>query len=149
MFATETWHKSNKVYGDGNCALFRLKPNPVCYQWSNEIVSPITKVGAHDSFEALDEANIIKTEAMLGHFMVGKDNFISMGTNEDGTSGLRLNEDLSKGSSSRARGFNNDPLAGDERTEFDIGLVEVYQLLREMDGKAIDGEEDIWKGMFD
>ena len=136
MFATETWHKSNKVYGDGNCVLFRLKPNPICFHWS-----PID--GVHS--EGSNDDNI-ETEAIFKHFMVSKDNFISMGSNENGSSGLRLNADLSRGSSAKARGFDNVPLAGSDMADFDIGLVEVYHLLREMDGKAIDKEEDIWKG---
>mmetsp|Transcript_24041 Transcript_24041/g.36665 ORF Transcript_24041/g.36665 Transcript_24041/m.36665 type:complete len:364 (-) Transcript_24041:140-1231(-) len=139
MFATETWHKSNKVYGDGNCVLFRLKPNPICFHWS-----PIGGVHSGDNND-----DSIETEAIFKHFMVGKDNFLSMGSNENGSSGLRLNADLSRGSSAKARGFDNDPLAGSDMADFDVGLVEVYHLLREMDGKAIDKEEDIWKGMFD
>ena len=70
--------------------------------------------------------------------------------NSEGGSGLRLNEDLTRGSSDKARGFNNEPLAGEDHREFDVGVVEVYQLVREIDDKPIDVEEkDIWKGMFD
>jgi hypothetical protein len=145
MFATETWHKSSKVYGDGECVLFRLSPDPICFQWTHDITKSMS-AGPYNDEEEMEN---IKSEAMLEQFMLSRENFISMGGNEDGSSGLRLNEDLSKGSSSRARGFNNEPLAGNNETEFDVGLVEVYHLLRELDGKAIDGDEDLWKGMFD
>lgn len=144
MFATETWHKSSKVYGDGECVLFRLKPDPMSFNWTRDITKSVRHLNV-----GTDDVADIKNEAMLEQFMISKDNFISMGGNEDGSSGLRLNEDLSKGISSKARGFNNEPLAGNDFVEFDVGLVEVYHLLREMDGKAIDGEEDLWKGMFD
>ena len=151
MFATETWHKSSKVYGDGECVLFRLKPDPVSFNWARDITKSmrILNLGSDDDDDIDNNAYDIKSEAMLAQFMISRENFISMGGNEDGTSGLRLNEDLSQGSSSKARGFNNEPLAGKDISEFDVGLVEVYHLLREMDGKAIDGEEDLWKGMFD
>lgn len=156
MFATDTWHASRKVYGDGECILFRLSPDPVCYSWTHQTThQPIpsdcsydgSTVGSVLSNDA--ESFINNEEALLSEFMVSKDNFIAMGSNSDGTCGLRLNEDLSKGTSAKARGFNNEPLAGDEYPEFDIGLVEVYQLIREIDGKAIDGDEGIWKDMFD
>jgi len=144
MFATETWHNSRKVYGDGECVLFRLSPDPVCYSWSHQILA---------SDFSLDESSVgsllSNEEALLCEFMVSKDNFLSMGSNSDGTSGLRLNEDLSKGTSAKARGFNNEPLAGNEYPEFDIGLVETYQLIREIDGKPIHRDEEIWNNMFD
>ena len=147
MFATDTWHKSSKVYGDGECVLFRLKPDPVCFHWTHDLTTMGLKNSDEGDADSIDDE--IKAEAAIGQFMISRENFISMGSNENGCSGLRLNEDLSKGSSSKARGFNNEPLAGKDLPEFDVGLVEVYRLLREMDGKAIDGEEDIWKGMFD
>jgi len=152
MFATETWHASRKVYGDGECILFRLSPNPVCYSWTHQMPASDysydeSSIGSGLSYDARSFIN--NEEALLSEFMVSKDNFISMGSNSDGTCGLRLNEDLSKGTSAKARGFNNEPLAGDEYPEFDVGLVETYQLIREIDVRAIDGDEEIWKGMFD
>jgi len=146
MFATDTWHNNRKMYGDGECNLFRLKPDPVCFHWRHDITQSLRSMLSIDSVD--ESENSIKTEAIVGQFMISRENFISMGNNEDGESGLRLNDDLSKGSSHKARGFNNDPLPGDEYTEFDIGLIEVYKLVREIDGRDID-KEDVWKGMFD
>jgi len=145
MFATEKWHKSPKVYGDGECMLFRLSPDPVCYTWSHQILE---STDSNDTV-TIASGNLDNEEALHYEFMTGRKNFISMGSNPDGTCGLRLNEDLSKGSSAKARGFDNEPLAGDEYPEFDVGLVEVYQLIREIDGKPIDGDEEIWKDMFE
>ncbi len=76
--------------------------------------------------------------------MVGKKDHLSMGGNENGGSGLWLNEDLSKGNSSKAHGFDNDPLAGEKYPDFNVGVVEVYHLVREIDGKPIDGDMNIW-----
>lgn len=145
MFATDTWHNSSKMYGDGECVLFRLQPDPVCFNWTHDITKSmrLLTVGSDD------EEAAIQHEVAMEQFMISRKNFISMGSNSDGSSGLRLDDNFSKGSSSKARGFNNEPLAGPDFPEFDIGLVEVYHLLRELDGKAIDGEDDLWKGMFD
>jgi len=152
MFATETWHSSRKIYGDGECILFRLSPNPVCYSWTHQTLASDCSHDGSSTGSILSndaESFINNEEALLSEFMVSNDNFISMGSNSDGTCGLRLNEDLSKGTSAKARGFNNEPLAGDEYPEFDVGLVETYQLIREIDGRAIDRDEEIWKGMLD
>lgn len=156
MFATDTWHNNRRMYGDGECVLFRLKPNPVCFHWQHDVAANHT--GSRDlasfstdsmDYISDDESANIQTETLNGQFMISRSDFISMGNNENGASGLRLNEDLSKGSSDKARGFNNEPLAGEGLIDFDVGLVEVYQLVREVDGKAIDGDDDVWKGMFD
>lgn len=150
MFATHTWHSSHKMYGDGECVLFRLKPDPVVFHWQHDIPTLGSKVDSNnDNLSDDDESETIKNESLIGQFMISTDTFISMGNNESGTSGLWLNEDLSKGSSDKARGFNNEPLAGNNLIDFDVGLVEVYQLVREIDGRAIDGDHDIWKEMFD
>mmetsp|Transcript_4011 Transcript_4011/g.7709 ORF Transcript_4011/g.7709 Transcript_4011/m.7709 type:complete len:624 (+) Transcript_4011:140-2011(+) len=145
MFATDTWRNTTKVYGDGECVLFRLKPDPVCFPWVHDITKSMRLLNV----DADESTSNMRNEVALKQFMISRSNFISMGSNENGQSGLRLDDDLSKGSSARARGFNNEPLAGPDLPEFDVGLVEVYHLLREFDGKAIDGEEDLWKGMFD
>eukprot|EP00957_Ditylum_brightwellii_P064744 4913421-Ditylum_brightwellii.AAC.1 len=68
-----------------------------------------------------------------------------MGVGMDGASGLRLNEDLTRGTSSPAMGLNHISLLGDEHSKehddvFEVGLVEVYQLLREVDGRPVDCE---------
>jgi hypothetical protein len=61
-----------------------------------------------------------------------------MGGNQDGSAGLRLNEDLTIGESSPAAGFENEPLHGvgvGNGGIFDVGLVEVYGLVRQIDGR--------------
>jgi hypothetical protein len=151
MFATDTWRNNPKMYGDGECVLFRLKPDPVVFHWQHDLPESVRHIASATStdYDSNDETQAIKSESLIGQFMISRDKFISLGSNENGGSGLRLNDDLSKGNSAKARGFNNEPLAGEEFPDFDIGLVEVYQLVREIDGRAIDGDEDVWKGMFD
>jgi len=124
-FASQAWvsHKRPKVYGDGECFLFRATPEAKCYKW---------RPSEDDT----------KTDALLEQFQVSSETYIAMGGNKDGSSGLRLNEDLTKGESAPAVGFNNDPLAGSESDMFEIGLVEVYRLVREIDGRPVDGEDD-------
>ena len=132
MFAPQTWHPSTRVYGDGSCFLFRIvegdSSRTNCWKWhSKELKSILSEEGD-------DDVNENNAAALLEQFQVSTHNYISMGGNSNGTSGLRLNEDLTKGESSPASGFDNDSLAGDL---FEIGLVEVYQLVREMDGRAV------------
>ena len=70
-------------------------------------------------------------------FQVSTRDFLSLGGNEEGGAGLRLNEDLTKGESSCADGFDNEPLLPDAGGMFEVGLVEVYQLVRQMDGVPV------------
>lgn len=60
-----------------------------------------------------------------------------MGGNNQGGAGLRLNEDLTKAESSSAAGFDNEPLLPGSGGMFEVGLVEIYQLVRQMDGVPI------------
>lgn len=145
MFAPQTWHPSTRVYGDGSCFLFRIVEDKIdgetqCWKWhpkelknllSDEIV--LEEESAASSTSLLNQSTENAT-ALLEQFQVGTHSYISMGGNPNGTSGLRLNEDLTKGESSPASGFDNEPLAGDL---FEVGLVEVYQMVREMDGRAV------------
>ena len=125
MFASQAWHVSSHVYGDGECFLFRAQPDPVGYHWK-----PTPGV--------IEDDDETEQTALLTQFMVGRENFISMGGNPDGSSGLRLNEDLTKGESAAAEGFGNEPLAKGVGRMFEVGLVEVYRLVRQVDGKGID-----------
>lgn len=126
MYASQNWRPSTQVYGDGNCFLFRLKPEPRCWKWS-----PGKK-----SLSLEDYANDQEV-ALLEQFMVSTHSYISMGGNRDGTCGLRLNEDFTVGESSTAEGFKNEPLHGkDKNSVFQVGLVEVYGLVRQIDGRA-------------
>mmetsp|Transcript_37475 Transcript_37475/g.43624 ORF Transcript_37475/g.43624 Transcript_37475/m.43624 type:complete len:639 (-) Transcript_37475:80-1996(-) len=126
MFASSAWKVHPQIYGDGGCFLFQIKPEPKCYKWNPP------------SSGSIDDE---KNGALMEQFMTGKRTYISMGGNADGSSGLLINEDLSKGRSAPALGFNNEPLAGDDLPEFDILLVEVYRFVREIDGKGIDGDD--------
>ena len=82
----------------------------------------------------LEEAEKMKkirprSVALLEQFQVGRPHFISMGGNPDGSCGLRLNEDLTRGESAPASGFGNEEsLAGAGLGAFQVGLVEVYRL---------------------
>jgi hypothetical protein len=123
MYASHAWRASTQVYGDGECFLFRLQPNPKCFKWTPR---------------ALPEHHSDNQTALLEQFMVGTRSFISMGGNPDGSSGLRLNEDLTVGESSPAVGFDNEPLHGENQgSVFSVGLVEVYGFVRHIDGKSV------------
>lgn len=75
--------------------------------------------------------------ALVETFQVSTANFLSLGGNEEGGAGLRLNEDLTKAESSCADGYDNEPLLPDVGGMFEVGLVEVYQLVRQMDGVPV------------
>jgi len=128
MFATHAWRVNPRIYGDGQCFLFRARPDPKCFKWRP------ANTGSIDDFE---------NEALMEQFQVGREHYISMGGNKDGTSGLQINGALTKGESYPALGFDNEPLPGAGLHEFEIGTVEVYRLVREIDGKPVDGEDDL------
>lgn len=133
MFASQAWRASSRVYGDGGCFLFRLQPDPGCWKWHPR---------RSDDGNLLDNVDLETDEAnktaLLEQFMVGTRTYISMGGNPDGSCGLRLNEDLTRGESSPAVGFDNEPLHGKGRgSVFEIGLVEVYRLVRQIDGRGV------------
>ena len=128
-FATDTWHKNTSVYGDGGCFLFKLSPDAAFYPWQ-----PPT-IGSCESDES---------DALIEQFMMGTSRYISMGGGKDGQCGLRINEDMTLGSSGNTVTYNNQPLAGEENEQFDIGLVEVYRFIRALDGKPLDKLENVW-----
>jgi hypothetical protein len=144
MFAPQTWHPSTRVYGDGSCFLFRIVEDKMdgetqCWKWhpkelKNLLSDEIVLEEESASTSSLLNPSNDNATALLEQFQVGTHSYISMGGNPNGTSGLRLNEDLTKGESSPAAGFDNESLAGDF---FEVGLVEVYQMVREMDGRAV------------
>ena len=130
MFASHTWHVNPNCYGDGECFLFRAHPDPKCFNWTPDFSC---------------DSDDIKKVAVREQFMVAQSNFIAMGASSDGTNGLRLDEDLTKGESYPALGFDNEPLVGKSWKKFDVGVVEVYRLVREVDGKAVDrGDNLVW-----
>lgn len=123
MFATEVWHRTNKVYGDGGCFLFKLSPDAKSFPWRPHSV-------CSDDSE--------NSTALMEQFMMSTGTYLSMGGSHDGSCGLRLNEDLTRGSSDHSLTFGNDPLAGSDLLDFDVGVVEVYRFIRSFDGKPLD-----------
>lgn len=142
MYATHTWTSNANGYGDGGCFLFRLKPNAECFRY--KLVASMTASSFGD-----DSENRATRLEDVGQLMISSDNFISMGVGEDGASGLRLNDDLTRGSTSKSIGFDNVELVGPGIQVFDVGLVEVYRFIRDVDNKPVDGDLDPWKGVFE
>lgn len=117
MFATQAWSINPRPYGDSDCFLFRAAPDAMCFKWTP------------------DPGNIenLENNAVSEQFMVSRSDFIAMGANNDATNGLRLDKDLIKGESHAALGFNNDPLPGDNQRTFEVGHLEVYRLIRDVE----------------
>lgn len=135
MFAPAVWRISPHVYGDGSCFIFRLAPDPQCWKWKPR---PPRNTNTVDAVSLDDDDTKKDNEtALLEQFMVSTDSFLSMGGNKDGSAGLRLNEDLTVGESSTAEGFENPPLHGGTGSVFSVGLVEVYGLASQIDGRAL------------
>ncbi|KAL9188269.1 hypothetical protein ACHAXT_006647 [Thalassiosira profunda] len=128
MFASHAWSPRPSSYGDGECFLFRAHPDPKCFNWVPDFS------GGMDDMES---------QAIREQFMVARSDVIAMGANSDGTNGLRLDRDLIRGESHPALGFDNEPLPGGGKTSFDVGVVEVYQLIREIDGKVVGNDESL------
>jgi len=131
MFASQSWNVHPTSYGDGECFLFRADPDAKCFHWTPDFSS-----GFDD----------IENQVIREQFMVARNEYLAMGANADGTNGLRLDQDLNQGESYPALGFGNEPLAGENMKSFEVGTVEVYRLVRDVDGKAVDGEVDdsVW-----
>lgn len=154
MYAPHAWRPSPQVYGDGSCFLFRLQPNPHCWKWKPQTDIHVLDCTSFEEGESSQHSNTNTTNnsssdggsnphpstnavALLEQFMVSTARYISMGGNPDGSAGLRLNEDFTMGESSPAVGFHNEPLHGGPGSVFDVGLVEVYGFVREMDGRPV------------
>lgn len=153
MYATQTWHNNPNGYGDGECFLFRLKPNPERFRYSIGKTNRHTTIGSFDTIDAGQhdggvESSMSNSVEDAGQLMISGRTFISMGVGEGGASGLRINEDMTRGSTSKSIGSENDVLVGDGVEVFDIGLVEVYRFIREVDNMPVD-KVDPWKGLFD
>eukprot|EP00814_Leptocylindrus_danicus_P007773 CAMPEP_0116018466 /NCGR_PEP_ID=MMETSP0321-20121206/8665_1 /TAXON_ID=163516 /ORGANISM="Leptocylindrus danicus var. danicus, Strain B650" /LENGTH=246 /DNA_ID=CAMNT_0003488865 /DNA_START=503 /DNA_END=1243 /DNA_ORIENTATION=+ len=123
FFATDVWRRTSRVHGDGGCFLFKLSPSAKNFSWTRRSVRA-------DVFES--------TAALAEQFMMSTDTYLSMGGSPDGSCGLRLNEDLTKGHSDYSLTFENEPLAGNGMLDFDVGIVEVYHVFRPIDGKPLD-----------
>jgi hypothetical protein len=138
MYASQVWQVSPRVYGDGGCFLFRLDPDARCWKWKPKPPegTSATHANALDGVDLEGDDTDTNETALLEQFMVGTRTYISMGGNADGSAGFRLNDDLTKGESSTAAGFENEPLHAGGGSVFEVGLVEVYGLVRQMDGRA-------------
>mmetsp|Transcript_21411 Transcript_21411/g.34460 ORF Transcript_21411/g.34460 Transcript_21411/m.34460 type:complete len:398 (+) Transcript_21411:876-2069(+) len=167
MYASQAWHPSSRVYGDGRCFLFRIVlddnvikdvkngdqkkdqkqqqqeskdlPTSQCWKWQPPDDLFTFGSGGSEDHEMLDSSSKshASAQAALETFQISTNDFLSLGGNDKGGSGLRLNEDLTKAESSCAAGFNNEPLLPDAGGMFEVGLLEVYQLVRQMDGAPI------------
>lgn len=166
MYASHVWHPSRRVYGDGRCFLFRIvldedgvpqsgggdrpeepnnRPDPPvskCWKWHPPDLLDFASSRSEDrdsdtSSPSSSKYQQASSAALLETFQMGTADFLSMGGNDNGGAGLRLNEDLSKGESDIAAGFDNEPLLPNAGGMFEVGLVEVYQLVRQMDGVPI------------
>ena len=150
MYASHTWHPSSQVYGDGRSFLFRIdldddkndgqerSKGSTSWKWHPP---DMLDFGA-SSFEEPSGgifANLQQSRkaALIETFQVSTDEFLSLGGNDEGGAGLRLNEDLTRAESSKADGFDNEPLLPNVGGMFEVGLVEVYQLVRQMDGLPV------------
>ncbi|KAL7542273.1 hypothetical protein ACHAWF_007133 [Thalassiosira exigua] len=132
MFASHAWCINSGSYGDGECFLFRADPDPKCFNW------------VPDYSGKIDDR---EERALSEQFMVARSGLIAMGANSDGTNGLRLDKELIKGESHTALGFNNEPLLGGNRKAFEIGVLEVYQLVREIDGQVVGHDKNLVWGL--
>ena len=128
MFASAGWQVNPNSYGDGECFMFRAHPNPKVFNWTPD-------------FAGIDS---VESQAIREQYMVAKPGFLAMGANAEGTNGIRLDEYFTDGESYSALGFDNEPLPGRNRSKFDIGVVEAYRLIREVDGGAVGVEEKVW-----
>ena len=133
-YASNAWRVSTSVYGDGECVLFRLSPDPKHWKWSprnikGEITLQVASGNGKNGKNHRD--GVVSSDdqraALSEMFQVGTSSYISIGGNPDGSCGLRFNEDFTRGESAPAVGFDNEPLAG-VKSDLDIGLVEVYGL---------------------
>jgi len=180
MYASEPWRSSPKIYGNGQCFLFRFvvrsggdlgdksenAENGPQGDVAGKILGNFSSAGSslldsehwkwtpppappsNTRIDHLDNSNRNiynnNTIALWETFQRSDKDSLRMGISEDGVdAGLLLNFDLTKGASHRAVGFDNDPLVmkndttKEAATPFDVGLVEVYQLVREFDGLPI------------
>ena len=147
MFANQVW-RPNFFGGDGNCFLFRLRPNPRCFKWTNLTHSQSSAAQQQqqndlsaESSASFDSVSSVENNQryFADQIMVSGNDFISLGVGNDGASGLRVNEDLTKGSSSPAMGMGTgqESLLGNDSQVFEIGLVECYRFVREVDGGVV------------
>eukprot|EP00536_Pseudo-nitzschia_multiseries_P011311 jgi/Psemu1/289613/fgenesh1_pg.377_\ len=167
MYASHRWYSSPRSYGDGRSFLFHIAEEAPCYPRTNE--SPFSNSSSTSSSSPLPSSscwhwspppqsdNTTNDDdpvrvALWETFQRSNATSLSLGIGSSGIgAGLQLFDDLTRGESCCAVGFDNDPLvmvaASSSNTDptssryesvvFDVGLVEVYQLVREFDGRPI------------
>ena len=156
MYASQRWHSSPNLYGDGRSFLFRLSlpgdggtnnaddENVLesdCWKWT----PPTLPAHCFSTSKSCRGSQNIENDNALSlweTFQRSNQSSLSLGISASGTgAGLQLNHDMTLGESHRAVGFENEPLCGTHGAmgadQFDVGLVEVYQLVREIDGRPI------------
>ena len=154
MYASQRWYSSPKNYGDGRCFLFRfslrdgreiddeaeLEPN--YWKWTSPILPAHHLSNSKSSYSSSHITENENSLSLFETFQRSNHGFLGLGISASGVgAGLQLNHDMTKGESHRAVGFNNEPLccshSSTETGVFEVGLVEVYQLVREIDGLPI------------
>jgi len=98
-FVSHPWQKSKSFYGDRDCFLWRLNPQPEMFGWD---------VGSTD------------------YFMLVSDQVIQVGGGEG--VGLWLDDEMCNGRTQKCSSFENVPLTTDGRENFRCSAVEVYAL---------------------
>ena len=73
MYATKTWIDNKKGYGDGECFICRLKPDP--QKFAFKVKASHIDDDEDDNIKAIDDASQI---------MISSKDFISMGVGEGG-----------------------------------------------------------------
>lgn len=160
MYASQRWHSSPRIYGDGRCFLFRiLLPygrdgnttddearkglRSECWKWTPPDL-PSCHCSSNNYYSNSSHTDIDNEISLWETFQSSNQHSLSLGIGTSGMgAGMQLNYDLTIGESHRAVGFDNEPLVGDcthgAKSEgvFEVGLVEVYQLVREIDGLPI------------
>lgn len=159
MYTSQRWHSSPRIYGDGRCFLFRvLLPDgrdgdttdeqarkalrSECWKWT-PLALPSSHCSSNNNYHS-SHTDTDNVTSLWETFQRSNHHSLSLGIGASGMgAGLQLNHDLTLGESHRAVGFDNEPLVGDCNhgakigVVFEVGLVEVYQLVREIDGLPI------------
>jgi hypothetical protein len=155
MYASHRWHFSSKIYGNGQSFLFRMLPSEgddtaesgadkgqqsECWKWTPMAALASSTDSKHSTSSSNSGNNNNENALALWEtFQRSNHDCLRLGIGASGVgAGLSLNHDLTRGDSCRAVGFDNEPLVEHSGGgAFDVGLVEVYQLVREIDGRPI------------
>ena len=86
--------------------MFRLEPDAACFRFG-------TRGQAQNARPFDEEREVAALLSYASQSMISWENFVSMGVGEDGSSSLRLKEDLTRGSTSNLMGFDEGGMVGD------------------------------------